>query len=180
MTARADTDAFVRFAKAHLPSKAERTIYPVLAGAPDRDWTAGEVAATAGVSHHEADQALRRFASAGIVDHSHVRGQSHRYRWHPDMGYLRQGDVSGPAIDPVCGMPVPPPGRRTPPATTTRRSGSALSRAWSDGGRTGVGHRADLAPDPVAADLHDPEPGRGDVVLGSAVDLRSEQPPRQR
>ncbi len=108
MTARADTDAFVRFAKAHLPSKAERTIYPVLAGAPDRDWTAGEVAATAGVSHHEADQALRRFASAGIVDHSHVRGQSHRYRWHPDMGYLRQGDVSGPAIDPVCGMPVPP------------------------------------------------------------------------
>ena len=108
MTALPDTDAFVRFAKAHLPSRAERTIYPVLAGAPDRDWTAGEVAAAAGVSHHEADQALRRFASAGIVDHSHVRGQSHRYRWHPDMGYLRQGDVSGPAIDPVCGMPVPP------------------------------------------------------------------------
>lgn len=108
MTAFPDTDAFVRFAKAHLPSKAERTIYPVLAGAPERDWTAGEVAPAAGVSHHEADQALRRFASAGIVDHSHVRGQGHRYRWHPDMAYLRQGDVSGAAIDPVCGMPVPP------------------------------------------------------------------------
>ena len=107
MTTLPDTDAFVRFAKAHLPSKTERTIYPVLAGAPDRDWAAGEVAAAAGVSHHEADQALRRFASAGIVHHR-VRGQSHRYRWHPDMGYLRQGDVSGPAIDPVCGMPVPP------------------------------------------------------------------------
>ena len=108
MTLFQDSDAFVRFAKVHLPTNAERAIYPVLAGAPDRDWTAGEVAAAAGVSHHEADQALRRFASAGIVDHSHVRGQSHRYRWHPDMGYLREGADDGAAIDPVCGMPVPP------------------------------------------------------------------------
>lgn len=107
MTPLSDTDAFVRFARAHLPSKAERSIYPVLAGAPGHDWTAGEVAAAAGVSHHEADRALRRFASAGIVDHRHVRGQSHRYRWHPDMAYLLHDDVSGPAVDPVCGMPVP-------------------------------------------------------------------------
>lgn len=108
MTTVQDTEAFVRFAKVHLPTNAERAIYPVLAADSDREWTAGEVAAAARVSHHEADQALRRFASAGIVDHSHVRGQGHRYRWHPDMSYLRQGFVSGSAIDPVCGMPVPP------------------------------------------------------------------------
>ena len=106
MTARPDTDAFVRFARAHLPTRAERAIYPVLAGTPDGDWTAAEVAAAAGVSHHEADQALRRFASARIVEHSHVRGQGHRYRWHPEMAYLRDGDVSGLPVDPVCGMPV--------------------------------------------------------------------------
>ena len=57
MTALPDTDACVRFAPVHLPSNAERAIYPVLAGAPDRAWTAGEVAAAASVSHHEADQA---------------------------------------------------------------------------------------------------------------------------
>ena len=108
MTLFQDSDAFVRFAKVHLPTNAERAIYPVLAGAPDHDWTPGEVAAAAKVSHHEADQALRRFASAGIVDHSHLRGQGHRYRWHPDMRYLRQDAVSSSAVDPVCGMPVPP------------------------------------------------------------------------
>lgn len=107
MTARTEADVFVRFARAHLPSHAERAIYPVLAGEADRDWTVGEVAAAASVSHHEADQALRRFASAGIVEHNHLRGQGHRYRWHPDMDYLRQGRVTGPAVDPVCGMPVP-------------------------------------------------------------------------
>jgi hypothetical protein len=107
MTTVHDSDAFVRFAKVHLPTNAERAIYPVLAGAPDRDWTAGEVAAAAKVSHHEADQALRRFASAGIVDHTHARGHGHHYRWHPDMGYLREGADDGAAIDPVCGMPVP-------------------------------------------------------------------------
>lgn len=103
-----DTDAFARFAQAHLPTSTERAIYPVLAGAPHRDWKAGEVASAAGVSHHEADQALRRFASAGIVDHSHVRGRGHRYRWHPEMAYLRHGELSSLPVDPVCGMPVPP------------------------------------------------------------------------
>lgn len=107
MTGTRNRDAFLRFAKVHLATNAERAIYPVLGGAPDRDWTAGEVAAAARVSHHEADQALRRFAAANIVDHTHVRGQGHRYRWHPDMGYLHQGGEVGPAIDPVCGMPVP-------------------------------------------------------------------------
>ena len=106
MTAVARSDAFMRFAAADLPSNAERAIYPVLAGAPDHDWTPEAVAAAAGVSHHEADQALRRFASAGIVGHSHNRLHGHHYRWHPDMAYLREGGVTGSTVDPVCGMPV--------------------------------------------------------------------------
>lgn len=101
-----DNDPFVRFARAHLPTKAERAVYAVIAADAGRDWSAGDVAAAAGVSHHEADQALRRFASAGIVDHAHVTGQGHRYRWHPDMGYLRTASVDDVAVDPVCGMPV--------------------------------------------------------------------------
>ena len=108
MTTTPANDAFERFARAHLPGKIERAIYPVVASTPDRDWAPGEVAAAAGVSNHEADQALRRFASAGIVDHRHVRGHGHRYRWHADMAYLRGDDIEGLAIDPVCGMPVPP------------------------------------------------------------------------
>src|SRR3546814_11660953 len=88
--------------RSHLPGKVERAIYPVVASTPDRDWAPGEIAAAAGVSNHEADQALRRFASAGIVDHRHVRGHGHRYRWHADMAYLRGDDAEGLAIDPVC------------------------------------------------------------------------------
>jgi len=108
MTTTPDNEAFVRFARAHLPGKTERAVYPVVASTPDRDWTPGEVAAAAGVSHHEADQTLRRFAAAGIVDHRRVPGHGHRYRWHAEMAYLRDGDLEGLTIDPVCGMPVPP------------------------------------------------------------------------
>ena len=103
-----EPDAFARFARAHLPTPAERAVYPVLAGVSDGRWTAGEVAAAAGVSHHEADQALRRFAAAGIVDRIRVRGRSDHYRWHPEMSYLREGHNGDLPIDPVCGMPVPP------------------------------------------------------------------------
>src|SRR3546814_8110801 len=92
MTTTPANDAFERFARAHLPGKVERAIYPVVASTPDRDWAPGEIAAAAGVSNHEADQALRRFASAGIVDHRHVRGHGHRYRWHADMAYLRRSE----------------------------------------------------------------------------------------
>ena len=107
MTARLRADLFVQFARAHLPSGAERAVYRILAGTPDREWLAGEVAAAAGGDHHETDQALRRFASAGIVADTPSRGHGHRYRWHPAMAYLRDGDVDDTATDPVCGMPVP-------------------------------------------------------------------------
>src|SRR3546814_17746815 len=78
MTTTPANDAFERFARAHLPGKVERAIYPVVASTPDRDWAPGEIAAAAGVSNHEADQDLRRFASAGNVDPRHVRGPGYR------------------------------------------------------------------------------------------------------
>lgn len=103
-----DTNAFARFARAHLPSAPERSIYRVLAATADRAWAVAELAAAAGVTHHDADQALRRFAAAGIVHDTQVRGRGHRYRWHPEMAYLRAGTAGDRAVDPVCGMPVPP------------------------------------------------------------------------
>ena len=108
MTQDTSNERFIRFARAHLPSTPERVIYPVLAGSPDRDWTAGDLAAAAGVSHNEADQALRRFAAAGIVHHTHMSGHGHRYRWGPEMAYLHDGTTIALPTDPVCGMPVPP------------------------------------------------------------------------
>lgn len=181
MTIVQDSNAFVRFAKVHLPTSAERAMYPVLAGGPDRDWTAGELAAAARVSHHEADQALRRFASAGIVHHTHVRGHGHHYRWHPDMDYLRLGADEGAAIDPVCGMPIPPgaPHTALDGGTEIRFCSLPCLVRWSSQRRRGPASR----PSPATShppDLHDSETGRGRVVLDSPVDLRTEQPPRQR
>src|SRR3546814_19893499 len=88
MTTTPANDAFERFARAHLPGQVERAIYPVVASTPDRDWAPGEIAAAAGVSNHEADQALRRFASAGLVDPPQVRGHGHRYPRPSDLAYL--------------------------------------------------------------------------------------------
>src|SRR3546814_11427895 len=88
MTTTPANDAFERFARAHLPGKVERAIYPVVASTPDRDWAPGEVAAAAGVSNHEADQALRRFASAGLVAQRHMRGHDQHHRWHAEFAYL--------------------------------------------------------------------------------------------
>lgn len=100
------SEAFLRFARAHLGDRAERAVYAVVAAGPPAEWSAGEVAAHAGVSHHQADQVLRRFAAAGIVER--VATRPHRYLWAPAMAYLFDGRTGdGDPIDPVCGMPVP-------------------------------------------------------------------------
>ena len=107
MTGSSVSDAFLQFARAHLLTAADRAVYPVLAADRARAWTAGEVAAQAGVSHHEADQALRRFAAAGIVTHSRSPGAPHRYQWTAAMAYLFGLETTVQFVDPVCGMPVP-------------------------------------------------------------------------
>lgn len=68
-----------------------------------------EVASHAAVSHHEADQALRRFPAAGIVTRLDLPGRPHRYRWTLEMGHLADGTTTSgwEVVDPVCGMPVP-------------------------------------------------------------------------
>lgn len=96
--------AFAQFALAHLPSTTERQIYAVIDGSSEA-WTATAAARTAEVSDHEADQALRRFHKAGIVDLDGGR-RPRRYRWRPEMAYLHEGIEPSRARDPICGMPV--------------------------------------------------------------------------
>lgn len=96
-----------RFMGAHLPTDVERAVFWVLAGSLDRVWTRAEVAKDAQVSDHEADQALRRFCSAGILEPLVERGGTPRYRWRAEMAYLHDGSDPSGRIDPVCGMPVP-------------------------------------------------------------------------
>ena len=107
MTTGQVSDGFLRFARAHLLTAAERAVYRILASDGAREWSVAEVASAAAVSHHEADQALRRFAAAGIVTHTHPSGGPHRYRWGTGMAYLQSAADAGALIDPVCGMPVP-------------------------------------------------------------------------
>jgi hypothetical protein len=96
-----------RFMGAHLPTDVERAVFWVLAGSLDRVWTRAEVANDAQVSDHEADQALRRFRSAGILEQLAERGGPRRYRWRAEMAYLHNGTDPAGRLDPVCGMPVP-------------------------------------------------------------------------
>jgi hypothetical protein len=98
---------FSQFATAHLLTDVERAVFGVLADSVHRVWTAGGVARDARVSDHEADQALRRFSAAGIVERLDEPCRPRRYRWLTEMGYLH--DTSEPVgrRDPVCGMPVP-------------------------------------------------------------------------
>lgn len=99
--------AMGRFVRAHLPATAERSVYAALAGSAEL-WTARTLAGAAGVSDREADQVLRRFTAAGIVERVEEPGQQRRYRWCPEMGYLIEDrSPSAARIDPVCGMPVP-------------------------------------------------------------------------
>ena len=94
-----------QFALAHLPSTTERQIYAVIDGSSEA-WTATAAARAAEVSDHEADQALRRFHKAGIVDLDGGR-RPRRYRWRAEMAYLHEGVEPTGARDPICGMPVP-------------------------------------------------------------------------
>ena len=110
MTVTASSDAFERFARAHLGTRAERAVYAVVAGHPSAAWSVGEVAAHARVSHHEAAQALRRFAAAGIVARFERPARSDQYRWALEVPALLDGTSADTqqAVDPVCGMPIPP------------------------------------------------------------------------
>lgn len=98
------SERFVLFAGVHLRTVAERRVYAAVAGAPERVWPVGDVAAQAQVSHREADEALRRFLAAGIVDR--IDAAHRRYRWSAAMRYLATPDMQDDSIDPVCGMPV--------------------------------------------------------------------------
>ncbi len=96
-----------QFMGAHLPTEVERAVFWVLADSQKHVWTRADVAREAQVSDHEADQALRRFSAAGILEPLAASGHPRRYRWRPEMAYLHDGtEPSGPR-DPVCGMPVP-------------------------------------------------------------------------
>lgn len=95
------------FMGAHLPTGVDRAVFWALAGSLDRRWTRAEVAGEAQVSDHEADQALRRFRSAGILEQVADRGGPRRYRWSAEMAYLHNGTDPAGRIDPICGMPVP-------------------------------------------------------------------------
>ncbi|MBI2708600.1 MAG: hypothetical protein HYX34_02770 [Actinobacteria bacterium] len=99
--------AFSRFLGAHIATDVERAVFWVIAGSASNDWTVGVVAREARVDHHEAEQALRRFTSAGILEA--VDGQGgvpSRYRWRSEMRYLHDGGDPPGRTDPVCGMPV--------------------------------------------------------------------------
>lgn len=97
--------AFRALAQAHLRTPAERAVFAVLAGAR-RWWTAAGAARAAGVGGLDADQALRRFAAAGIVDQD-AGTAGRRYRYRAEMDYLHgDPDLDDERRDPVCGMPV--------------------------------------------------------------------------
>lgn len=99
--------ALAQFMGAHLPTAVERAVFWVLAGSSTEVWTVAAVATEARVSDHEADQALRRFTAAAILERINDPGHPRRYRWRPEMSYLHEGRDPLGRIDPVCGMPVP-------------------------------------------------------------------------
>lgn len=96
-----------QFMGAHLPTEVERAVFWVLADSQKHVWTRTDVARGAQVSDHEADQALRRFSAAGILEQLPASGHPRRYRWRAEMAYLRDGTEPSGRRDPVCGMPVP-------------------------------------------------------------------------
>ena len=100
-------DPFARFVRAHLPTDSERAVFWVLAESEAMTWTVPAVARDARISDHYADQVLRRFASAGIVERVDD-GRPRRYRWRAEMSYFHHHAAPVGTLDPVCGMPVPP------------------------------------------------------------------------
>ena len=100
------TSAFRSFAQAHLCTAPYRAVFTIRAGTR-RWWTSASTARAAGVGGLDADQALRRFAAAGIVDQGAGTG-GRRYRYRAEMDYLQDDvDLDDGLRDPVCGMPVP-------------------------------------------------------------------------
>lgn len=102
---------FAALARAHLRTRAERAVFGVVAASSGRWWTAPAAARAAGVDEIDADQALRRFAAAGIVEQELGRTDGSRYRYRAEMAYLSTGgdtEEDGELRDPVCGMPVAP------------------------------------------------------------------------
>lgn len=94
------------FRDAHLPTSVDWAVFIVMSSLGDESLTAAEVARDARASHHEADQALRRFAAAGIVERIDEAGRPRRYRLHEEMAYLATGQERTGTLDPVCGMPI--------------------------------------------------------------------------
>ena len=94
-----------RFAATHLRSRPARAVYAIVAGGPDRPWSAAEVARHSALDVHEVDRVLRRFAAAGIVEAA-AGGRGWRYRWAPGMAYLFDDSSPGvgpdAVVDPVC------------------------------------------------------------------------------
>lgn len=83
-------------------------MFAVVASDLGRWWTAAAAARAAGVDVLDADQTLRRFGAAGIVEREPGSAGS-RYRYGAEMAYLSTEDVGaadGELRDPVCGMPV--------------------------------------------------------------------------
>lgn len=100
--------AFQALALAHLRTRVERAVFAVVAGDSARWWTAAAAARAAGVDELDADQALRRFGAAGIVEQE-AGSAGRRYRYRAEMAYLSTGggaEEDGELRDPVCGMPV--------------------------------------------------------------------------
>jgi len=100
--------AFQALARAHLRTRVERAVFAVVAGDTGRWWTAAAAARAAGVDELDADQTLRRFGAAGIVE-SEAGSAGSRYRYRAEMAYLSTDggtDEAGELRDPVCGMPV--------------------------------------------------------------------------
>lgn len=100
--------AFRVLARAHLRTRVERAVFAVVSGAAGRWWTASAAARAARVNNIDADQTLRRFAAAGIVEEK-AGSAGRRYRYRAEMDYLTTEGVTdgnGELRDPVCGMPV--------------------------------------------------------------------------
>lgn len=98
--------AFEALARAHLRSAEERAVFGVIASGPARWWSVTEAARAAHVEQLDTDQALRRFAAAGIVAQG---DQPNQYRYRDQMRYLTNEcafDATDARRDPVCGMPV--------------------------------------------------------------------------
>jgi len=105
------SSAFEALARAHLRTRAERAVFAVVAASSGRWWTAPAAARAAGVDEIDADQALRRFGAAGIVEQEPGRTAGSRYRYRTEMAYLSAGghtEEDSELRDPVCGMPVAP------------------------------------------------------------------------